>query len=86
MVGDCTEPFGRVPVTGHSVIVDTSGVLDAVMRSLAQDYLATEKEEEPPSWLQMLLLTKDLSGPQIYEDAEAAELDSELVEFLEKLE
>ncbi|MEG7787051.1 hypothetical protein U2388_14990, partial [Listeria monocytogenes] len=45
LVGQCTEPFGSVPVTGHPVIAEAVGVLDAIMRSLALDYLA---QEQPP--------------------------------------
>lgn len=83
LVGDCTEPFGRVPVTGHSVIVDTSGVLDAVMRSMAQDFLAAESDETP-SWIQLLRYTEELGAAELYEEAEAAGESESLTSFLEK--
>lgn len=84
LVGDCTEPFGRVPVSGHPVIEDTSGVLDAVMRSLALDFLAEEQDEVPPSWLQMLKLTEHKNSAELYEEVEAAGEAELLDTFLEK--
>lgn len=66
LVGQCTEPFGNVPVTGHSIITDTVGVLDAIMRSLALDFLAKEKPEKD-TIKQFMHLTKDLEAEEIYD-------------------
>lgn len=81
LVGDCTEPFGRVSVTGHPVIMDTSGVLDAVMRSLALDFLATSgvAKHMPPTEA-FFRATEDLDAAEIRESVDEADLDA----FLEK--
>lgn len=46
LVGQCTEAQDKVLVEGHEVVVEASGVLDAVMRCIALDYLAQEQEEK----------------------------------------
>lgn len=83
LVGDCTEPFGRVMVTGHPVIVDTSGVLDAVIRSMAQDFLAAE-HDEIPQWLIALQSVEDSSDAELWEEAETSGYTETLTAFLEK--
>ena len=42
LVGDCSEPFGKVEVRGHPLVRESSGVLDAVVRIMAQDFLIME--------------------------------------------
>lgn len=78
LVGQCTEPFGSVPVEGHPVITDAVGVLDAVMRSMALDYLAKETPRNPV--VEFMALTKDMEAPDIYELVGDDALDA----FLEK--
>lgn len=84
LVGDCTEPFGRVPVSGHPVIEDTSGVLDAVLRSMALDFLAEERTQCPLATF--LRLTEDMEAPDVYDLAEAAGEAEALQAFLEKFQ
>lgn len=45
LVGHGTEPFGEVDVEGHPMVKRSSGVLDAVVRAMALDYLANEAPE-----------------------------------------
>lgn len=79
LVGNCTEPNGSVSVTGHSIITNAVGVLDAIMRSMALDFLAKERPiiECPEAFMQ---LTKDLNAAEIYDLIGEDMLDS----FLEK--
>lgn len=42
MVGHRSEPFGDVPVVGHPIVKETCGVLDAIVRIMALDFLADE--------------------------------------------
>lgn len=42
MAGHGTEPYGTVEVNGHDVVTESSGVLDAIVRVMAQDFLAKE--------------------------------------------
>lgn len=85
LVGDCTEPFGRVPVSGHPLIIDTSGVLDTVMRAIALEFLAksaTKKYVSPLS--SFLYAVKDLDAPEILDLAETTDDADALETFLEK--
>lgn len=85
LVGDCTEPFGRVPVTGHPVITDSSGVLDAVMRSLAQDFLADSHAVQAPCPIAIFFrLTEGIEAPDVYDLVEAAGEVEALDAFLGK--
>lgn len=79
LVGQCTEPFGSAPVSGHPIIKDAVGVLDAVMRSLALDYLAKERLPIPPE-NSFMALVKDMDAAEIYELVGEDTLDA----FLEK--
>lgn len=85
LVGDCTEPFGRVYVSGHPIIVDTSGVLDAVLRSMALDFLADSATEIEPSPIKdFFQLTKELEDTEIRDLVELADETEALETFLEK--
>jgi len=85
LAGHCTEPFGSVPVLGHPIIHKASGVLDAIMRSMALDYLANESLQED-KWAERLiaalLSTEDMSAAEIREVVG----DNILDEFLTKFE
>lgn len=87
LVGQCSEPFGRVPVTGHKVITDTSGVLDAVMRAMALEFLANEgadKSFDAKCLSSLMRITESMDAAEIYELAEeAGEVDT-LSSFTEK--
>lgn len=89
LVGQCTEAFGRVPVSGHPVIMDASGVLDAVVRSMALDYLA-DGDALAPQWARCLDDLTDLSfelgAAEVYEAAEQASRSEALNAFLEKFQ
>lgn len=86
LVGDCTEPFGRAPVTGHSVIFDTSGVLDAVMRSLALDFLAASGAKHPKQMITCFFdEVADLEATEIYDLLEEAGMTEAFDALLEKL-
>lgn len=87
LVGQGTEPFGRVPVTGHAVILDASGVLDAVVRSLALDFLAAEYSSDPPCTAPLkalMLVTEDMGAAEICDAAEAAGEREALENFVGK--
>ncbi len=81
LVGNCTEPFGSVPVDGHPIITDAVGVLDAIMRSLALDYLAREKRETP-CIAEFMQITKDMEAAELYELIGDDLLDSFLEKFI----
>ena len=84
LAGHCTEPYGSVPVTGHATVREASGVLDAIIRSLALDHLASEGARDDP-WAQRLLdaiaVTEDMSTAEI---REALDDHSILNDFLAK--
>ena len=55
MVGHRSEPFGDVPVEGHPLVKTTCGVLDAIVRIMAMEFLAAEyhrnlEEEDEPCY------------------------------------
>ena len=79
LVGQCTEPFGSVPVSGHPIITEAVGVLDAIMRSLALDFLAKEKPETD-CITEFMSLTEEMEAAEIYELVG----DDMLDKFLEK--
>lgn len=79
LVGQCTEPFGSAPVTGHPVITEAVGVLDAVMRSIALDHLANEQPQKD-CIAEFMHLIKDLEAAEIYDLVGEEALDH----FLEK--
>ena len=83
LVGECTEREPIVPVEGHPMIQEASGVLDAVMRAMALDYLAMEREEEQDPWL-LFQHTDSMGAAEIYDAAETAGQGEALASFLEK--
>lgn len=84
MVGQGTEPFGRVPVEGHPMIEDASGVLDAIVRCLALDHLASSVERQPKPIATFFRLVEGLEAPEVYDLVEAAGESEALEAFLEK--
>mgnify|MGYP001615217220 CR=1 FL=1 len=87
MVGHCTEPFGAVPVTGHPMVTETSGVLDAIIRVLAQDFLADTGARES-DWAKQLVAalssTEDMQSFEIREAVEELGANEVLDSFLAK--
>lgn len=85
LVGHGTEPFGSVPVHGHPLIHEASGVLDAVMQAMAVDFLAKERAVELPDHLSAFLSqTADLEAMDVWDLAEERGVTDELQEFLAK--
>lgn len=85
LVGECTESTPLVPVVGYELVTEATGVLDAVLRVMAQDYLAYEKPERAPDFMvEFLKLTDDMESAEIVELAEAAGVEDELANFLSK--
>jgi hypothetical protein len=85
MVGHCTEAFGRVPVQGHPLVSDTSGVLDAILRVMAQDYLAAEREPDPVCpVVSFMEVVADLEAPEIIDLVDDADRMEEFTTFLGK--
>lgn len=87
LVGQCTEPFGRVPVSGHEVIMDAAGVLDAVVRSMALDFLAIEGQHSPDKTncaAEFFNLTEDMGATEIHETVEVLGESEALERFIAK--
>lgn len=85
LVGECTEPEQSVPVQGHELVTEATGVLDAVMRVMAQDYLHLERSEEPPNVLaEFVKQVSGMEAAEVFELVEEAGLEDEFSDFLSK--
>lgn len=89
LAGQCTEPWGKVSVSGHPIVTEASGVLDAVIRIMALDYLANECAQDSQKQIakQMqgfLAMTEALGEAEICEIAESIGIEPKLSAFLAK--
>jgi hypothetical protein len=87
LTGHCTEPFGSVPVQGHPLIQDASGVLDAIVRSMALDFLAKEGNRKiyiAKKLIDAIEILDSFSGAEIREAVDELDAIDTLDEFLGK--
>jgi ribonucleoside-diphosphate reductase alpha chain len=84
LAGHCTEPFGRVPVSGHECISDASGVLDAIVRSMALDFLATEADRRIENLVAAVAETESLGVAELRDAIDELGATEMFEDFLSK--